>query len=73
MLASLYEEMLGDTVTAVELLRKAWRIDPNSKEIAEAFRIRGYRKVQNEWVRAGPGHGGTARQRPGPTPADPKV
>ncbi len=37
-LAGLYEEMLGDTVTAVELLRKAWRIDPNSKEIAEAFR-----------------------------------
>ena len=49
-LAGLYEEMLADRVTAVELLRKAWRIDPNSKEIAEAFRSRGFRKVQNEWV-----------------------
>jgi hypothetical protein len=53
-LATLYEEMLGDTVTAVELLRKGWRIDPNSKEIADAFRTRGYRKVRNEWVEIGP-------------------
>ncbi len=53
-LAMHYEEMLGDTVTAVELLRRAWRIDPNSKEIAEAFRSRGYRKVENEWVESAP-------------------
>ena len=52
-LAGQYEEMLGDTVTSVELLRKAWRIDPSSKELEEAFRVRGYRKVQNEWVLAG--------------------
>ncbi len=52
-LAGQYEEMLGDTVTSVELLRKAWRIDPSSKEIEDAFRVRGYRKVQNEWVLAG--------------------
>jgi len=32
------------------LLRKAWRIDPKSKEIAEAFRTRGFRKVGNDWV-----------------------
>jgi len=49
-LAGLYEEMLQDRVTAVELLRKAWRIDPSSQEIAEAFRTRGFRKVQNQWV-----------------------
>jgi len=49
-LAGLYEELLQDRVTSVELLRKAWRIDPSSKEIAEAFRSRGFRKVQNEWV-----------------------
>jgi hypothetical protein len=49
-LATLYDELLQDRVTAAELLRKAWRIDPNSKEIAEAFRSRGFRKVQNEWV-----------------------
>jgi hypothetical protein len=49
-LAALYDELLQDRVTAAELLRKAWRIDPSSKEIAEAFRSRGFRKVQNEWV-----------------------
>jgi hypothetical protein len=59
-LASNYEEMLGDTVTAAELLRKAWRIDPKSKEVAEAFRIRGYRKVRDEWVLAGPEQAGGA-------------
>ena len=71
-LASHYEEMLGDTVTAVELLRKAWRIDPNSKEIAEAFRIRGFRKVRDEWVLAGPEPAGRGRI-PGRTPADLEV
>ena len=59
-LASNYEEMLGDTVTAAELLRKAWRIDPNSTEVADAFRIRGYRKVRDEWILAGPEAGGRA-------------
>jgi tetratricopeptide (TPR) repeat protein len=49
-LAALYEELLQDRVTSVELLRKAWRIDPSSPEIAEAFRTRGFRKVQNDWV-----------------------
>ena len=49
-LANLYEELLQDRVTAVELLRKAWRIDPSSKEIAEAFRSRGFRKVNDDWV-----------------------
>ncbi len=53
-LAGLYEELLGDKVTAVELLRKAWRIDPTSKEVVDAFRIRGFRKVQNEWVEVAP-------------------
>jgi tetratricopeptide (TPR) repeat protein len=61
-LANHYEEMLGDTVTAVELLRKAWRIDPNSKEIAEAFRVRGFRKVQNEWVESGRGTDGARKE-----------
>jgi hypothetical protein len=48
-LANLYDELLHDRVTAVELLRKAWRIDPKSKEIAEAFRSRGFHKVKEEW------------------------
>jgi hypothetical protein len=55
LVANLYEELLQDRVTAVELLRKAWRIDPNSKVIAEAFRSRGFRKIQNEWVEGGQG------------------
>ncbi|MFI5455872.1 MAG: hypothetical protein ACHRXM_10515 [Isosphaerales bacterium] len=49
-LAGRYEELLQDRVTSVELLRKAWRIDPSSKETAEAFRSRGFRKVHDEWV-----------------------
>jgi hypothetical protein len=36
----------------VDLLRKAWEIDPNSKETAEAFRTRGYRKSKDQWVEA---------------------
>jgi hypothetical protein len=53
-LANLYEELIQDRVTAVELLRKAWRIDPKSKEIAEAFRSRGFRKVKDEWIESTP-------------------
>jgi tetratricopeptide (TPR) repeat protein len=53
-LATLYEELLEDRVTAIELLRKAWKIDPNSKEIAEAFRTRGYRKANGDWIEAVP-------------------
>jgi tetratricopeptide (TPR) repeat protein len=49
-LANLYESMIQDRVTAIDLLRKAFRIDPTSKEIAEAFRSRGFRKVKDEWV-----------------------
>ncbi len=54
-LAALYEQLLQDRVTAVELLRKSWRIDPTSKETEEAFRIRGFRKVKDEWVEILPG------------------
>ena len=53
-LANLYEELIQDRVTAVELLRKAWRIDPSSKEIAEAFRSRGFRKVKDDWIESAP-------------------
>lgn len=53
-LAALYEELLQDRETAIELLKRAWKIDPNSKEIAEAFRLRGYRRENNEWVESVP-------------------
>jgi tetratricopeptide (TPR) repeat protein len=49
-LAALYEELLQDRHAARELLERAWKIDPGSKAIAEAFRARGYRRVQDQWV-----------------------
>jgi tetratricopeptide (TPR) repeat protein len=53
-LASLYEEMLQDRSAARELLERAWKIDPGSKEVTEAFRARGYQLVKDQWVEAGP-------------------
>jgi tetratricopeptide (TPR) repeat protein len=49
-LADQYEALLGDRETAIELLRDAWRIDPQSKEVADAFRRRAFRKVKDQWV-----------------------
>jgi hypothetical protein len=49
-LANLYESLIEDQETAVELLQGAWKIDPQSKEVADAFRRRGFRKVNDEWV-----------------------
>jgi hypothetical protein len=51
-LAGLYDDLLQDRVTAVDLLRKAWTIDPSSKETAEAFRNRGFRQQKDQWVEA---------------------
>src|SRR5262249_54396045 len=36
--------------TAVDLLRKAWEIDPSSRDTADAFRNRGFRKEKDRWV-----------------------
>lgn len=49
-LAEQYETLLNDKATAVSLLRDAWKIDPQSREVADAFRRRGFRKVQDEWT-----------------------
>jgi tetratricopeptide (TPR) repeat protein len=51
-LAVLYENLVQDRVTAVDLLRKAWTIDPNSKETADAFRTRGFLLRKDQWVEA---------------------
>ena len=32
------------------MLERAWKIDPGSKEVAEAFRTRGYRRVKDQWL-----------------------
>lgn len=49
-LAALYDDLIKDRVTAVALLRKAWEIDPGSRETAEALRTRGYRQEKDGWV-----------------------
>lgn len=57
-LAALYEELIDDRERAIELLHSAWKIDPQSKELADAFRQRGYRKVNNEWIESSRNKGG---------------
>ena len=66
-LAGQYESMLGDRATAAELLRSAWKIDPQSKDVADAFRRRGFRKVNDRLGRAEPDRG-QGRRRPGDRP-----
>jgi hypothetical protein len=58
-LAGQYEELLQDRTTAKALLDRAWKIDPGSKQIAEAFRTRGYERKGDQWVDAVPGSGAT--------------
>jgi hypothetical protein len=53
-LAALYEDLLQDRAAAADLLRRAWKIDPGSKEVAEALRTRGYRLVKDEWLASTP-------------------
>ena len=75
-LAGLYEEMIQDRVTAVDLLRKAWEIDPSSRETAEAFRTPGFPPREGRLGRGGrpragrPGRrrAGCGARRPSPTP-----
>lgn len=66
-LAALYEELLEDRAAAKALLERAWKIDPGSKEVAEAFRTRGYRRVKDQWVEDAPT---TANGRGNPSGAD---
>jgi tetratricopeptide (TPR) repeat protein len=49
-LARQYEDLLDDRATATSLLRDAWSIDPGSREVADAFLRRGFRKVNGQWV-----------------------
>ncbi|MDR3638252.1 MAG: hypothetical protein P4L84_30895 [Isosphaeraceae bacterium] len=50
-LANQYEALLNDRETAIALLYEAYKIDPASKEITEAFLLRGCKKGPNgEWV-----------------------
>lgn len=49
-LALLYDKLLDDRGMAVQLLRAALVIDPQSKEVADTFRRFGFRKVDETWV-----------------------
>jgi hypothetical protein len=52
LLAQQYDTLLkeGGRAAAVALLQDAWRIDPQSRQVAEAFRQWGFRKVNDQWV-----------------------
>ena len=74
-LAGQYESMLGDRATAAELLRSAWKIDPQSKDVADAFRSRGFRRVDDGWVepsRTVAGTVGDGAIGPAKSPAGPR-
>ncbi len=76
-LAVLYEDLLQDRGAAGELLERAWKIDPGSKEVAEAFRTRGYRRVKDQWVDAAPTTAAGETSSPGaesprPEPSSPQ-
>jgi tetratricopeptide (TPR) repeat protein len=72
-LAQQYETLLDDRTTSLSLLRDAWKIDPESREVADAFRRQGFRKVNNEWVEPSKGNAGaTSVEGSESAPADPK-
>lgn len=50
LLADQYESMLGDRASAIALLREAEKLDPNAREVTEAFRRRGFQRIGSEWV-----------------------
>jgi tetratricopeptide (TPR) repeat protein len=66
-LADKYRALLDDSATAVALLREAWAIDPRSREVADAFRRLGYRKVGDEWVEPAQADAGADRRKASPT------
>ena len=49
-LAGQYETLLSDKATAIALLKEAWKLDPTSSEIEQAFLSKNFRKVEGEWV-----------------------
>lgn len=53
LLAAQFIALIADRRTAVDLLREALEIDPQSKEAADAFRRLGYRKVDGGWTEPG--------------------
>ncbi len=54
-LAEKYERLLKDRAAAADLLRNAWRIDPETAGAADGLRRLGYRKESDDWVANVPG------------------
>jgi hypothetical protein len=50
-LAEQYEALLNDQEAARQLLERAWKIAPGSDFVAEAFKIRGFRREGDDWVK----------------------
>jgi len=49
--ASQYEALLSDRESAMDLLYEAYKIDPNSEEVSQAFLLRGCKKnARGDWV-----------------------
>jgi hypothetical protein len=73
LLAGQYESLLGDQVSSEALLREAWKIDPQSKETADAFRRKGFKLVDGEWQASASAaaRGETAEEGPRRRSADP--
>jgi len=53
-LAARYEELLNDGESARELLERAWQIAPGAQVVANAFMLRGYRRVGDQWTKDAP-------------------
>ncbi|MHC5538607.1 tetratricopeptide repeat protein [Singulisphaera rosea] len=68
-LAVQYETLVSDRETAVALLREAWKIDPQSSEVSDALRRRGFRKVNEEWME-NPRNSASADTTPTPSPGE---
>jgi hypothetical protein len=67
-LANRYEELLQDPDTAQELLQEAWKIAPGSAEVADAFKVRNYRRVGDAWTRDAALASAPEAEAPAPTP-----
>ena len=72
-LADQYQSLLNDRATAVTLLRAAWKIDPGSREVADALRRYGLKRTQDDWVELSRSKGPEADAPHGePPPNEPK-
>ena len=53
-LAAQYDALLNDAEAARRLLERAWKIAPGSAPVVEAFKLRGYHREGEDWVKDAP-------------------